>query len=77
MLDKALALARSGRIAEAEAAYAKLLAAKKPRPQVLQAAVLFHLRYSRRFRKALPLVAAPIRPAPMRLPPRPSPTQAS
>ncbi len=64
MLDKALTLARSGRIAEAEAAYAKLLAAQKPRPQVLQAAVLFHLRYSRKFRKALPLVAALVKARP-------------
>lgn len=56
MLEKAQALARTGRLAEAEAVYSKALHDKPRNAAVLQAVILFHNRYSRKFRTAVPLV---------------------
>ncbi len=56
MLDKAMALARTNRLTEAEAVYTRLLADKPRNAAVLQAVILFHNRYSRKFRAAVPLV---------------------
>ncbi len=58
MSDKAMALAKAGRIAEADAVFGKLLGKSPVRAKTLQAAILFHNRYSRRTRRAVPLVAA-------------------
>ncbi len=58
MLDKAMALAKAGRIAEADALFAKLLGKTPVRVKTLQAAIHFQNRYSRRTRRAVPLVVA-------------------
>jgi tetratricopeptide (TPR) repeat protein len=58
MLDKAMALARAGRIAEADALFGKLLGKKPLRVKTLQTAIHFYNRYSRRARHAVPLVAS-------------------
>ncbi|MEJ6402552.1 tetratricopeptide repeat-containing sulfotransferase family protein [Yoonia sp. 2307UL14-13] len=58
MLDQAQKLTKAGRLKEADALYDKLLSTKKPRPALLRAAIMFHLRYSHQFRKALPMVEA-------------------
>lgn len=54
MLEQALALAKSGRTAEAAALYDKLLKSKPQNVAVLRAIIHFHNRYSLRFRRALP-----------------------
>lgn len=54
--DKVLALAKSGRITEAETALDAILAGKKVDAKTLKTAVLFHLRYSLKYRRALQLV---------------------
>jgi len=55
-LDKAKALAASGRIADADLLFDKLLQAKPKNPVVLTAYIRFHNRYSRKFRKAVAAV---------------------
>lgn len=52
-LDKAKALAASGRIADADLLFDKLLLAKPKNPVVLTTYIRFHNRYSRKFRKAV------------------------
>ncbi len=51
-----MALAKTGRIAEADALFGKLLEKKPARVKILQSAIHFHNRYSRHARRALPLV---------------------
>lgn len=55
-MDKALQLAKQGRIKEAEALYQQQLSKKPISINTLRGAITFHNRYSHRFRQALPLV---------------------
>jgi tetratricopeptide (TPR) repeat protein len=64
MTSKATALAKAGRIADAEAAFEALLADKNVRPATLKEAVLFHLRYSFKYRRALQLVGHLVKASP-------------
>ena len=56
MLDKALALAEAGKLAEADAIYSDMLRKKAVSNRLLSHVIHFHNRYSRMFRRAVPHV---------------------